>query len=970
MTSPLHTTSRFSSTQTALVTLLCSLALIPLIATTAQGAEDAFEIPVATEQVHRDMIQRVLANPTPPALTETPEGLRVCWQEGTDPDLRSAFDRALEKGGVSSFTFSDGSRWSTTATDGSGLSQGDPTTITWGFADDGTAIDGFIGEAANPSNLIAFLDGIYGAGPGGSDLTQRPWFTYFEQMFDNWSSLIGCNYVYEPADDGAALAYNNGVLGVRADVRIGGHLLDGNSGTLAYNFFPNTGDMVIDTGDNFYTNTANNSRRLRNVLAHEHGHGLGISHVCPVNGTKLMEPFINTSYDGVQFDDRLAGNRGYGDTDEFPVENDTFGNATDFGAVSTPGNASTQRSIDDNSDTDYFSFTVGASTTLDVTLTPDGTTYLSGPQNANGSCSAGSNFNALAQSNLEVRVYDTDGTTVLASANATSAGNPETISSLALPGAGTYFVRVLGTANAAQIYTVDLTTSGGVANDPPTAVCQDVESCDGNVVAADVDNGSSDPDLDPINLTLEPAGPYGPGVTVVDLIVDDGSLADTCSATITVNSAPSAVCRNFEVSGAGAGCSVAVDPDSLDDGSSDIDGGPLTFTLDPAGPFSAGVTAVSFIVTDSCGAADTCQATITVVCEQAPEALCQDVFSCDGNVVAADVDNGSSDPNGDPINLTLEPAGPYAPGVTVVDLIVDDGALADTCSATITVNSAPSAVCRNFEVSGSGAGCSVAVDPDSLDDGSSDIDGGPLTFTLDPTGPFAAGVTAVNFIVTDSCGAADTCAATVTVTCFNGPVLDVDPASVSLPSVAPGDTTCQVMTVRNTGDQDLTINSISGCSSGNFFLDLTGTASLVAPGDSTTFLVCASPAGGGLDTCEVTVDTPDSTAMVSVFLGETLDTPGVSGTGAVLAAVVPNPFRSRAAIQFNLPVDGRVRVEVFDFQGRRLRTLLADQVLTAGAHVTEWDGRNERSQRVASGIYYIRLVSPVDTRVVRAVLLP
>ena len=69
--------------------------------------------------------------------------------------------------------------------------------------------------------------------------------------------------------------------------------ITGNFGILAYNFFPNSGDMVIDVPDSFYNNTSNNSLGLRNTLAHEHGHGLGLSHVCPVNQTKLMEPFIS-----------------------------------------------------------------------------------------------------------------------------------------------------------------------------------------------------------------------------------------------------------------------------------------------------------------------------------------------------------------------------------------------------------------------------------------------------------------------------------------------------------------------------------------------------------------------------------------------------------------------------------------------------------------------------------------------------
>ena len=45
-----------------------------------------------------------------------------------------------------------GSRWSGTATDGFGLTQGDPTTITWSFIPDGTFISGGVGEPASNSD--------------------------------------------------------------------------------------------------------------------------------------------------------------------------------------------------------------------------------------------------------------------------------------------------------------------------------------------------------------------------------------------------------------------------------------------------------------------------------------------------------------------------------------------------------------------------------------------------------------------------------------------------------------------------------------------------------------------------------------------------------------------------------------------------------------------------------------------------
>lgn len=83
----------------------------------------------------------------------------------------------------------------------------------------------------------------------------------------------------------------------------------------------------------------------------------------------------------------------------------------------------------------------------------------------------------------------------------------------------------------------------------PVAQCQDVTieadqtSC---TAAADVDDGSFDPDGDPITLEQDPPGPYGLGDTLVTLTVtDDGDLSDTCQATVTVvdEAAPEIQCN-------------------------------------------------------------------------------------------------------------------------------------------------------------------------------------------------------------------------------------------------------------------------------------------------------------------------------------------------------------------------------------------------------------------------------------------
>jgi hypothetical protein len=385
---------------------------------------------------------------------------------------------------LSLLQFNVGNRWSSTATNGDGLGQGDPTTITWSIVPDGTVLPfgtAGAGEPAANSALIDRLDSIYGDTPG-PDLTSRSWFPHFTQIFDRWEQISGNTYVYEANDDGNPISNsgsdNPGVLGVRGDVRIGGHLIDGNSGILAYNYFPINGDMVIDTADNFYENLTGNSLGLRNVLAHEHGHGLGINHVCPVNQTKLMEPFISFAFDGPQHDDILAVNRGYGDRFE---HNDSNAAPTNLGA---PGFTTVQLnniSIDDNSDEDWYSFTVAENTQLDATLNPIGATYLNGPQNSNGSCSPGTLFNSLVINDLGIEILDPNGTTVIAVANGNPAGVSESLFNVPMLSAGTYFARVFGgTANNVQLYELLLTLEAFDPNAPPAN-----DSCANAICLAD-----------------------------------------------------------------------------------------------------------------------------------------------------------------------------------------------------------------------------------------------------------------------------------------------------------------------------------------------------------------------------------------------------------------------------------------------------------------------------------------------------
>ena len=68
----------------------------------------------------------------------------------------------------------------------------------------------------------------------------------------------------------------------------------------------------------------------------------------------------------------------------------------------------------------------------------------------------------------------------------------------------------------------------------------------------------------------------------------------------------------------------------------------------------------------------------------------------------------------------------------------------------------------------------------------------------------------------------------------------------------------------------------------------------------------------------------------------------------------PNPFNSATTIRYRLEAPGRVRLEVFDIQGQKVKTL-ADGDAGPGAYQVEWDGTDASGNPVATGVYLARL---------------
>jgi hypothetical protein len=108
--------------------------------------------------------------------------------------------------------------------------------------------------------------------------------------------------------------------------------------------------------------------------------------------------------------------------------------------------------------------------------------------------------------------------------------------------------------------------------------------------------------------------------------------------------------------------------------------------------------------------------------------------------------------------------------------------------------------------------------------------------------------------------------------------------------------------------------------------------------------------------------------------GEAPEPPQEPGRGVVVGSPTrldpfrPNPFRSDTEVTFALSQQGRVRLEVFDLQGRLVRVLL-DRQISYGEYQIPWDGRDDAGAAVSPGVYFARLTAPGFTKTVKGVRL-
>jgi len=79
----------------------------------------------------------------------------------------------------------------------------------------------------------------------------------------------------------------------------------------------------------------------------------------------------------------------------------------------------------------------------------------------------------------------------------------------------------------------------------------------------------------------------------------------------------------------------------------------------------------------------------------------------------------------------------------------------------------------------------------------------------------------------------------------------------------------------------------------------------------------------------------------------------------------PSVTQGETQLRWTRASEQGTEIEIFNAAGRRVRKLTA----SPAAHHVDWDGRNDAGERVASGVYLVRLVVPSATLTTRVVVL-
>jgi hypothetical protein len=81
----------------------------------------------------------------------------------------------------------------------------------------------------------------------------------------------------------------------------------------------------------------------------------------------------------------------------------------------------------------------------------------------------------------------------------------------------------------------------------------------------------------------------------------------------------------------------------------------------------------------------------------------------------------------------------------------------------------------------------------------------------------------------------------------------------------------------------------------------------------------------------------------------------------------PNPFHGVTSIRWQIPVESRVLISIYDATGRIIKTLVNDNFNT-GYYNTTWNCTTDNNQKVAAGVYFLRYTDNTNQKEIKLIV--
>jgi len=422
---------------------------------------------------------------------------------------------------------------------------------------------------------------------------------------------------------------------------------------------------------------------------------------------------------------------------------------------------------------------------------------------------------------------------------------------------------------------------------PPTITCaadmtqsNDAGNCDAAVtvpVPTFTTNCAFGSLVNDFNGGSDATGTYPVGTTTVTWTVTDGSSnTATCSTDITVEDTenPVVVCSadiSQNVDAGGCDAIVSIPQPALADNcpgfnaSNDFNG-----LIDASGTYPAGITTVTWTITDAAGNTMTCDVVVTITDPTPPtfSGCPTDItMSTDANVCSAvvtwtpPVDNDNC--TGAVVTNTHNSGDSFPVGTTsVLYTVTDVSNNTATCGFDVTINDTeiPQILCpSDVTVDAAANSCDAAATVGAvlaLDNCPGISITNDFNATSDASGTYPLGTTTVTFMVTDASSNTATCSMTVTVQDVTAPTITCPPSLTQANDAASCDAAVAIQAPL----------ASDNCPGGSFVNDFNNTsdASDTYPVGTTTVTFTATDAANNTATCSLDVTVEDQEAPTVV----------------------------------------------------------------------------------------------------------